>query len=197
MLTRAFILIVLEALGTPVPLSDPLMRILRRQFYSPLILLKSLNEACLRGGNREVPDTPPTPHQGEEQDFKTFVNKLAQICDSEPKGATVSAIFVLQKYDGVKYLFASNRRSQSQLEQMKENLLSILELLKMNILSKKQQSTEELSSQLLRCVVSVNHCRIKSYLSALADNIAKCMGACDREAVDSEDHSGGNTNKKR
>ena len=95
------------------------------------------------------------------------MNKVAQICDYEPKGKTVTACVVLQQSDGVLYILGSNDRNTRALELMRTNLLSVLEILKTNILSGHAEAEPDLNGRLLRLVLSLNRIRVKSYLELL------------------------------
>src|SRR4051794_27485142 len=110
----------------PVPL-DGKQQTRIRNFFPPLILLESIHESCNQRTELKAAEAPPNPNQESEGRFRTFVNKLAHICDYRPKGDTVTALAVLVDDNGrVLYLFASNRRTRSNLNKTKQDLTAVL-----------------------------------------------------------------------
>lgn len=168
----------MELPGVPVDLDGKQSTLLRNSFFPSLILLKSLSEVCQRSGQRKEIDAAPNLYQSAEEKFQTFVNKVAQICDYEPKGKTVTACVVIQQSDGVLYVLGSNDRSALALELMRTNLLSVLEILKTNILSGHAEAEPDLNGRLLRLVLSLNCVRVKSYLKLLGTELAECVNVC-------------------
>lgn len=142
------------------------------RFYEPLVLLLAATQACMH--NLAPGISEPSPHrlsQTLEQLFHDFMNKLAQICDTKPRGSTVTAVAVLSLPDRVQYRFASNQRSESELEQMKEFVTDVLKTL--------QDWTEETSrlvkARVLRKVVAFTRPRLEGYVKAVALHSEKCL----------------------
>ncbi len=169
-----------------MPLTEKQQAVLRKSFTPPLILLKALSEACAQG-ERKADHPPHNPNQSEEDKFKAFVNKVAQICDSRPHGPTVSGCTVLVQENGrVLYMLASNDRKFKTLREMAAHLVSILEVLKDNVLARPEdrETDDRMNGQLLRLVLSFNHVRVQTYVSELSQQLKKCIKACKRSPSD-------------
>lgn len=169
----------MESLGTPVPLDSEQQNFNRKRFYPSLVLYKSLTEVCERGPARKPADPPPHSNQSSEEKFKTFVNKLAQICDFEPRGKTVTSCAVLQLPTKVLYLFVSNDRAKNALKTMRKGIVEVLGTLKDNIQSDYAMTDDALKLRLLRRILHMNHVRVRSYLELLGKQIQKCVGFCE------------------
>lgn len=150
-------------------------------FVPALVLLKSLNDICALGDRSTEDDPPPDTYQSPEKKFQTFVNKVAQICDSLPKGSTVTACTVLEQENGrVLYLFASNNRKTKSLREMAIFVVSVFDVLEKNISAplRQKESDQVLNDRLLRMVLAFNHVRVRTYISALATHIKTCIKRC-------------------
>ena len=179
----------LENPGAPVPLGTKLRKKAQNLYY-PLLFLGSIHDCCQHAVARKVADSPQNPNQSSEADFHTLVNKLAHICDYRPGGDTVTALTVLQA-DGVDgkilYAFVSNSRKRPNLIKTKDDLVSVLNILKENLEAKTQQPDEVLFYRLLRLVLRLNTVRIQRYLASLAKDLGACIKACEGDpAADSE-----------
>ena len=101
----------------------PKLRQRAQNLYYPILFLDSVQDCCQQAAARKVADSPQNPNQSSEADFRTFVNKLAHICDYRPGGDTVTALTVLQA-DGVDgkilYAFVSNSRGRPNLSKTKQ-----------------------------------------------------------------------------
>ena len=154
-----------------------------RTFFPPLVFIQSLDEICDRRAVRKESDAPPSPNQGTEEKFHTFVNKLAQICDYRPHGDTVTALAVLQESGRVLYVFASNRRARPELLKTGRELTAVLKIIKDNLEAATQESDEVIQERLLRLILVHNNVRIRSYLTSLDKGLGACIEACERETT--------------
>jgi hypothetical protein len=111
--------------------------------------------------------------------FHTFVNKLAQICDFEPKGNTVSAIAVIWRDGRICYILASNRRTNVPLKNGRAGLTAVLDILKSNLEATTSESDEVMEGRLMREVLRWNSVRVRSYLTSLSKALQACMKRCD------------------
>ncbi|KAK0655020.1 hypothetical protein B0T16DRAFT_3191 [Cercophora newfieldiana] len=159
-----------------------------RQFFPPLILLESIHETCNQRTVLKAAEAPPNPNQAPEGRFRTFVNKLAHICDYRPKGDTVTALTVLFEDDRVLYLFASNRRTRAELNKTRSDLLALLNTLKENLQPETRRPDRVLNDKLLRQILALNSVRVQGYLSTLSNELKSCIKACkgDTTSPDSE-----------
>jgi hypothetical protein len=165
--------------GIYVPLDNAQQSKLRKTFFPPLVLLQCLNEICPGGASQKASDAPPNPNQSLEEMFHTFVNKLAQICDSEPKGNTISAIAVIWRDGRICYLLASNRRNTVSLENARAGLTAVLDILKSNLEASTSESDDVMEGRLMREVLRWNSVRVQSYLRSLSKALQACMERCD------------------
>jgi hypothetical protein len=173
---------ILKELGCALPLNKEQISFLSKSFAPALVLLKSLNHIRGRADRTEAGSPPPSHHQTLEQKFHVFVNKLSQICDYELNGKSVTACVVLQEPDRVLYLLASNDRKTRELEDMRAKLMSILTILRENIIADAadRKSDDDLSDRLLRLVLAYHKRRVDSYLLTLSKALIDCADACKR-----------------
>jgi hypothetical protein len=122
--------------------------------------------------------------------FHTFVNKLAQICDFEPKGNTVSAIAVIWRDGRICYILASNRRTAVPLKNARAGLTSVLGILKSNLEANTSKSDEVVEGRLMREVLRWNTVRVRSYLTSLSKALEACMKRCDDSQSDGNEYPG-------
>ncbi|AEO66297.1 93fb0698-3389-4cc5-9ac4-ade1092840d5 [Thermothielavioides terrestris] len=167
----------------------------RKRFYEPVVLLDALRSVYLMDHRVSEPDLESASGKSSEQTYYSFLNKLAQICDSEskqPLGKTVTAIVVLD-YGSIEYRLASNQRSTRELDTVKEYLTGILQLLadaREDELNDKA-FTARLLSDILERVLAFNRPRIEGYLDSLSDegridfciNSSAADGTSDGKAV--------------
>lgn len=111
--------------------------------------------------------------------FHTLVNKLAQICDHEPKGDTVTALAIICQNGRICYILASNRRGTGALRSARASLQAILNILKNNLEGEKSDSDEVLERRLLYEILFHNAVRVRSYLTSLSKSLDSCMKKCD------------------
>ncbi|KAH6838582.1 hypothetical protein B0I37DRAFT_348266 [Chaetomium sp. MPI-CAGE-AT-0009] len=152
---------------------------LRCQFYPPVMLLDTLNDVCPRGPRRQPSDAPENVHQSPEERFHTLVNKLAQICDFEPGGDTVSALAVILQNGRLCYVLASNRRGTGAMRNARAGLKAVLDILKDSVEKRTDDSDEIIEKRLMREILSWNNVRVRSYLTSLGTQLEKCMAKCD------------------
>lgn len=145
---------------------------LRNRFYEPIILLLALTQAWKHNHAPKVLDhASDVTVQSSEQLFRDFMNKLAQICDSKPKGSTVTAAVALRYNDHVQYRFASNDRNERELEKLKSFIEDIL-----NSLSTWTVATnEKVRAIILRKIVAFNRLRLQAYVRAICTQSQECL----------------------
>ncbi|KAK0704492.1 hypothetical protein B0H67DRAFT_557292 [Lasiosphaeris hirsuta] len=93
-------------------------------FFPPLILLESIHKYYNQRTVLKAADASPNPSQGPEDNFRTFINKLAHIYNYRPKGDTVL------------YLFVSNSQTRADLNKTKQDLTALLNILKGSVEAK-------------------------------------------------------------
>ena len=155
-------------------------------FYYPLLFLDSIQDCCQQATARKVADAPQNPNQSSETDFRILVNKLAHICDTRPAGDTVTALAVLQVDGRILYAFASNSRKRPNLVKTKDDLTSVLNILKANLEATTKESDQVLFDRLLRQILRLNIVRVQTYLACLAKDLTAyvkvCEGSADEES---------------
>lgn len=156
----------------PVPLSPGVAR----RFYEAVIFLDRLTDVNFKKNNtREPPDLDTATGKSPKHEFFCFVNKLAQICDSQHGGDTVTAFAVLQP-GSIQYRFASNNRDTAALEKVKTYVTDILNTLGQTTNS---QLSAAVHQQILAKVVAFNRSRIEVYVSGLVKQFDFCIEACE------------------
>lgn len=116
--------------------------------------------------------------------FYTLVNKLAQICDFEPKGNTVTALAVIWQNGRICYVFASNRRRTGALNKARAGLKAFLDILKSNLEAETRDSDEVIERRLMGEILSRNNVRVRSYLTALTKELSTCIKKSDAAGVE-------------
>ncbi|KAL2166625.1 hypothetical protein VTG60DRAFT_2444 [Thermothelomyces hinnuleus] len=169
---------ILEFPGKKVPLDANQQSKLRKTFFPPLMLLDSLNAVCPSRGSGKASDAPPNPNQSLEEMFHTLVNKLAQICDFEPKGNTITALAILRQNGRICYVLASNRRKTGALRNARAGLQAVLDILKSNLEADQRESDETVERRLLQEILRRNTVRVRAYLTALAKELPACIKRC-------------------
>ncbi|KAL2757010.1 hypothetical protein ACRALDRAFT_2041545 [Sodiomyces alcalophilus JCM 7366] len=148
---------------------------LKRRFYGPIILGVALKEIFRRDFDR-TPNSVPDTHDGAEQGYHQFVYRLAHICDSKQGGSTVTAIAVLEESDCIRYLVGSNERKAEELDEVKDYLTRVL-----NIVGKPDLSSIDKMMVIVPAVIRFNLPRIKSYVNKLERALSLCIEHCKRD----------------
>lgn len=112
-----------------------------------------------------------------------FLCKLAQVCDSQRRGKTATALVCLDGKQGREYIIASNLRNFNQLQQTREFLS---ELLRSTVRDSKLMAKKTLQRDVLRRIIAFNALRLVAYLGVLVKELEKCLVEFD----DSPDHMG-------
>lgn len=154
-----------------------------RRFYEVIVLLLSLNE-CYRGtASKKSNDLPNSAGEGSDEHlFQNFVSRLGQICDSRPRGSTVTAFAVLQHPDKVEYIFGSNRRQPVELETTRAYIRAVISCLRESSHCEDDDQREKYLSNLLRDVLTFNRERIQRYLKGLTIDLEACIAICGTES---------------
>lgn len=150
------------------------------KFYGPIVLLSGLNAACIRNRPVYFLDISTNAAQSPEQAFHDFVNKLAQLCDIERGGKTVTAFTVLQFPDHIQYLFTSNDRETEGFIRAQRFIISILNALG----TAERHELQEKISNILRTSLSFTRPRVEAYVNVLKEQASVCISAGERENSD-------------
>lgn len=151
---------------------------LKRRLYHPLFLLTALNKC--RGMERRSGSRTLGRLTGDQvHTFQDFVNRVALLCQTKAGGDAVSACVVLQTFSGVMYLFTSNSRQDSELEEVAREVESILRM----VSSRQKADVETLMShkEILRKILLLVRPRVQLYLKRLVGLLEKCIETCKRE----------------
>lgn len=108
-----------------------------------------------------------------------LVNKLAQICDFEPGGKTVSALAVIIYNGRLCYVLASNHRATGAMKNARAGLQAVLNILKDSVEERTNDSDEVMEKRLLKEILIWNNVRVRSYLTAIEKELKNCMAKCD------------------
>ncbi|KAH6659056.1 hypothetical protein BKA67DRAFT_633727 [Truncatella angustata] len=146
------------------------------KFYEPLVLLEALNVAA-----KEAAGYPTTAESPVIKDIKelyhTFVYKLAHVCDNVKgghHGGSITSIMILCNTSGIiQYYFASNNRTQEQLETTSNFIDDLLQQLKG--LRRRSSNQGLLIDPVLQSVLLFNQPRITVYLKRLDFQARECL----------------------
>ncbi|KIL88665.1 hypothetical protein FAVG1_07912 [Fusarium avenaceum] len=151
--------------------------------YEPIILEAALQKA----GSLSTYTQESQSSQGYKADmpdlkaFQFFVNKLAQVCDNERGGDTVTALAVLQGSCGPHYVFGSNAKDARALETTKSFVKELLDLVGKN---PEDLKTAALGKRALWFILSFNIARLREYLQHLGMAVQECLESCRRKEED-------------
>lgn len=170
----------------PVPAMSTRTRTVRppdrqrhRLFYEPIVLEYALIHACetTRAGSPESPMVESHALMAHEKLFRSFVYKLAQVCDSERGGDTVTAFAVIKGTGGPEYVFASNKRNAEALLETKKHIGDIIGFAGSNPPNMKPKA---LKKKILWKVLQFNLPRVKAYVTNVATYLDECIKDCKR-----------------
>lgn len=161
----------------------PLKPGLRKRFYECLILLYCLKQTFNNGNAIEAPDVlgsdgERAAEKSRRELYLCYVNKISQICDISKGSDTVTACAVMQP-GVIRYLLASNARSEDEMDAVKDFITDIISSLgkteddeiKKAIANKQSL----LYSGLLRKIVRFNRPRVEHYLRVIARELPSCI----------------------
>lgn len=111
-----------------------------------------------------------------------LVNKLAQVCDNERGGDSVTAMTILEGTNGPEFVFAANRKDEEETRATARFVTNLLQLAGQN---PQNLSSDALEKRVLRMILAFNMPRITEY----KDKLDKALGLCleDHERRQSED----------
>lgn len=156
-----------------------------RRFYEPLAFLVCLMKIMTTDHRTKVPGPESLGDMGPKEAFHCFVNKLAQVCDNQHGGSTVTAFSVLQP-GCVEYRFASNMRNAPALDEVGRYATDLLETLG-NVPDGELRDAARrsaLHAELLGKVLAFNRPRIRVYLGALLESFDDCIAMCNTGGAD-------------
>ncbi|KAK2057587.1 hypothetical protein LY76DRAFT_92067 [Colletotrichum caudatum] len=104
--------------------------------------------------------------------FQKFLCKLAQVCDAEKGGDTITALVALRAADGPLYHFASNGRKPSELESTKNFLSDLLGYVGRN---PDGLAEKPLKKQVLHRILEFNLPRVLFYLKRVIASVGECI----------------------
>lgn len=96
----------------------------------------------------------------------------------------MTALVVLVVDGRIVYAFASNSRKRPNLIKTKDDLTSVLNMLKTNLEAKTKESDQLLFDRLLRQILRLNTVRVQAYLTHLTKDLAACVKACEGDVSD-------------
>ncbi|KXJ88958.1 hypothetical protein Micbo1qcDRAFT_196887 [Microdochium bolleyi] len=151
-----------SATQTPIPLPPKLMR----RFYEAVKFEEALSKACEQDPislGKTSTDPPVDPSDDAEKAYKSYVNKLAHVCDTKRGGSTVTGIAILQDVDGVVYVIGSNDRTSTDLTELSKFVRSLFDLV------------QNPFTRIFHHIIEHNQPRIRTYLNCLTKEIEICL----------------------
>lgn len=139
------------------------------------VLTSSLNDTCKENPIRPysvVPDGTPT--KTPQVTFRSFANSLAQVCDNERHGDTVTALFLEQRKQHVCYVLTSNRRGQAEAKKLESFVETLLKAVKCK-LGGGVASDEGLQTTALNKIIPFNRARLAFHMRMFARNAEICI----------------------
>ncbi|KFY98090.1 hypothetical protein V500_01800, partial [Pseudogymnoascus sp. VKM F-4518 (FW-2643)] len=108
------------AAATPVPISPTI----ERQFYESQLLLHALEK--VRGEHKKRQNYHGELDQDETELRRSFVDKLAYICDFKKGGSTVTALALQKTYQGVTFWIGANETVKPKVIEFLQKILQVL-----------------------------------------------------------------------
>jgi hypothetical protein len=149
-----------------------------------VVLGCALNKACRSESVTSYSEISSSRHHNTSVSPKSYANCLAEVCDSEKGGDTVTGVVILQHPSNIQYVIASNQRSQNKLDQTKSFVTSLLKLLKEN--SQQDHGPGSASPkprvEVLRSIIDFNSSRLSLYALWISKHTEACIdsgkGSC-------------------
>ncbi|KAK0648641.1 hypothetical protein B0T16DRAFT_388831 [Cercophora newfieldiana] len=160
-----------------------------RRFHEVVTFLESLKDLFYQESATRCVAEPEgsAVERDPKQLYTCFVNKLSQICDTTrgDNGATITA-FAVRQSGTVEYLFASNRRSASELAAVQTFIVDILEMLGMasDDVIERADYRSDIFRNLLEKILLFNRPRVAYYIKQLSDNLEFCLDKARDEETD-------------
>ncbi|KAL9561832.1 hypothetical protein ACKAV7_014094 [Fusarium commune] len=158
----------------------------RRLLYEPIVLEYAMIQSCNLA--REEPESHATVDfdnlQSDSEAFRVLVNKLAQVCDNERGGNSVTAMTILEGTNGPEFVLAANRKDEEETRATARFVTNLLQLAGQN---PQNLSSDALEKRVLWMILAFNMPRISEY----KDKLDKTLGLCleDHERRQSEDEA--------
>ncbi|KAK9770761.1 hypothetical protein SCAR479_12552 [Seiridium cardinale] len=151
-----------------------------RLLYEPVVLVKALNDVyrSMPDGSGHSETMQPDSLITDEDCFHSFVNKLAQVCDSEHGGDTVTAAAVLEDADGPVIVLGSNKRGTEELKSMKAFVERLLNLISNSSDKMKKNEKKALTKRVLWMILEFGIKRVELYLRQLVYHVDECIKHC-------------------
>jgi hypothetical protein len=151
------------AAATPVPISPTV----ERQFYESQLLLYVLER--VRGDHSKRQNYHGELDQDSTELRRSFVDKLAYICDFKKGGSTVTALALQKTYQGVTFWLAANETVKPKVIDFLRQIFKILKQAEDGV------TKEDLERQLIARIVPFNEERLDYYWSALDKDLDLCV----------------------
>ena len=152
------------ATATQVPISP----LIERQFYESHLLLFMLER--VRGDHIKRQSYHSELDQDETELRRSFVDKLAYICDFMKGGSTVTALALQRTPQGVIFWISANSTVKEKTEVFLRKILQLLKKVEI-----KRASTKSTEAQLLARIIPFNERRLNFYWSALKKDLPVCV----------------------
>ncbi|KAM7203129.1 hypothetical protein V8F20_004071 [Naviculisporaceae sp. PSN 640] len=156
-------------IATPIPVSPGAAK----RFYEAVILLYCIIDVNLKNNTITEPDLDTATGKSAKDEFFCFVNKLGQICDSDCGGETITAFAVLQP-GTIQYRFASNNRTQKELDLVKRYITDVLGFLGQT----PDDKLDSIRDDLLRKILLFTRPRIEHHITQLLKELDFCIEVC-------------------
>jgi hypothetical protein len=149
----------------------PIRLPLSARFYEPIALLESLNNTCRNAATRYHKIESINFTESRQDAFHCLLNKLAQVCDIKRGGTTVTSCVVEMLPSVCRFVFASNKRTDTEVCSAK----AFVELLLTTIKSSASSAGKFWSDDMAKQVFDFNKARISMYINHLDFFSEECL----------------------
>lgn len=144
----------------------PLSPAVKRQFYESQLLLFALEK--VRGEHKKRQNYHGELDQGETELRRSFIDKIAYLCDFKKGGSTVTALAIQKTYQGVIFWLSANETLKPKVVGFLTRILHLLKKVEV-------KAIKAMEAQLLALIVPFNKDRLKYYWSALEKHLPTCI----------------------
>jgi len=146
------------------------------RFQETAAFLDALHKIIKRDHRRRPHEATFKGTANTDENFHSFLNRIAELLDSRIKGKTVTAVLVQDAFDGYVYWIASNQRNEKEIKVaalfLEDLLTRVAELKSVDVNDAKHKLAE-----IFRRVLRFNRVRLTSYMNSLSNDLEEIFAS--------------------
>jgi hypothetical protein len=144
------------------------------RFQEAAIFLGSFYDILKKDHIRPRPEAMFKRTANAEDNFHSFLNRIAELLDSRPKGKTVTAVLIQDAYGEYVYWIASNERTETHINVTKMFLEDLLKRV-MHVKSTDASDSERKLAEIFRRVLRFNRAKLTGYMNLLSEKLGEVL----------------------